>query len=83
MLVGWNACGGLRPAPIAEQAEWLPARRPTHLKHLILRALGMPGTTPAMPGAETERMVAALRIAMTPYFRNGPIVKKHATLGLI
>jgi hypothetical protein len=58
-------------------------QRKLELEHLILRALGTPHTTPAMLGAETDQMVAALRAAMAPYFRNGPIMEKHATEGLI
>jgi hypothetical protein len=70
--------------------EFVPAQRiivrderPLELEHLIYRALGTLSTTPAMLGAETDRMVAALRAAIAPYFRDGPIIEQHATLGLI
>jgi SAM-dependent methyltransferase len=54
------------------------------LEHLIFRALGVPATTPATLGPEeTERMVAALRAALAPYFRNGPIMEQYTTAGLI
>lgn len=53
------------------------------LEHLVYRALGTPDTSRAMLGAETDEMIAAIRVAMTPYFRNGPIMEKHLTQGLI
>ncbi len=58
-------------------------QRKLELEHLIFRALGTPTTSSAMLGSETDRMVAALRAAMLPYFRNGPIMENHATLGTI
>lgn len=53
------------------------------LEHLVYRALGMPNTSRALLGAETDEMIAAIRAAMTPYFRNGPIMERHLTLGSI
>ena len=53
------------------------------LEHLVYRALGTANTSRAMLGAETDEMIAAIRAAMTPYFRNGPIMEKHLTQGLI
>jgi cyclopropane fatty-acyl-phospholipid synthase-like methyltransferase len=53
------------------------------LEHLVYRALGTPDTSRAMLGAATDEMIAAIRAAMTPYFRNGPIMEKHLTQGLI
>jgi SAM-dependent methyltransferase len=53
------------------------------LEHLVHRALGTPNTSRAILGAETDEMIAAIRAAMTPYFRDGPIMEKHLTEGLI
>jgi cyclopropane fatty-acyl-phospholipid synthase-like methyltransferase len=53
------------------------------LEHLVYRALGTANTSRAMLGAETDEMIAAIRSAMSPYFRNGPIMEKHLTQGLI
>ena len=53
------------------------------LEHLVYRALGTANTSRAMLGAETEEMIAAIRSAVSPYFRNGPIMEKHLTRGLI
>jgi hypothetical protein len=58
-------------------------QRKLELEQLIFRALGTPSTTSAMLGSETELMVGALRTAMAPYFRDGPIMENHATLGVI
>lgn len=53
------------------------------LEHLVYRGLGMPTTSRAILGDEADEMIAAIRAAMTPYFRNGPIMEKHLTLGQI
>jgi cyclopropane fatty-acyl-phospholipid synthase-like methyltransferase len=70
--------------------EFVPERRiivhgerKLELEHLIFRALGTPSTTLVMLGAEADRMIESLDAALAPYFRNGPIMEKHATLGLI
>ena len=52
------------------------------LEHLVYRSLGTANTSRAMLGtAETDAMSAAIRAAMTPYFRNGPIMERHLTVG--
>jgi cyclopropane fatty-acyl-phospholipid synthase-like methyltransferase len=53
------------------------------LEHLVYRSLGEPTTTRAILGNETDEMIAEIRAAMTPYFRNGPIMESHLTLGNI
>jgi hypothetical protein len=53
------------------------------LDQLVYRALGTPNTSRAILGAETYEMIAAIRAAMTPYFRDGPIMEKHRTEGFI
>jgi len=53
------------------------------LEHLVYRALGTANTSRAMLGAEADEMIAAIRAAMAPYFRNGPITEKHLTLGSV
>jgi SAM-dependent methyltransferase len=58
-------------------------QRKLELEHLIFRSLGTPTTSSTILGAETDRMTAALRAALSPYFRNGPIVENHVTLGTI
>jgi SAM-dependent methyltransferase len=58
-------------------------QRQLELEHLIFRALGTPSTTSAMLGSETDLMVEALRTALAPYFRDGPIMENHTTLGVI
>jgi SAM-dependent methyltransferase len=68
---------------VAEKQVIVRGARKLELEHLIYRALATPSTTPAMLGAETEQMVAALRMTMAPYFHNGPIMEQHATVGLI
>ncbi len=57
--------------------------KPLELEHLVYRSLGTANTSRAMLGAETDGMIAELRAAMAPYFRNGPIMERHLTLGLI
>jgi len=73
-----------------EGTEFVPVKRVAvrgqrklELEHLLFRALGMPDTTRAILGADADRMLAELRAAMTPYFRDGPIMESHVTLGLI
>ena len=58
-------------------------QRKLELEHLIYRALGTPSTTRGMLGTDTDRMIADLRVTMEPYFRDGPIMEKHVTVGLI
>jgi ubiquinone/menaquinone biosynthesis C-methylase UbiE len=53
------------------------------LEHLISRALGSPSTTRTILGPDTDRMIAELHSVMTPYFHNGPIIERHATVGVI
>jgi ubiquinone/menaquinone biosynthesis C-methylase UbiE len=53
------------------------------LEHLIFRALGTPSTTRARLGADAEKMIAAQRAAMAPYFLNGPITEQLSTLGVL
>ena len=53
------------------------------LDHLLYRALGTPDTTRALLGEDAERMLAELRDALAPYFRNGPIMEKLVTQGRI
>lgn len=54
------------------------------LEHLVYRSLGTANTSRAMLGiAEADAMSAAIRAAMTPYFRNGPIMERHLTVGSI
>jgi cyclopropane fatty-acyl-phospholipid synthase-like methyltransferase len=58
-------------------------QRKLELEHLIFRSLGTPTTSSKALGSETDQMTAALRVALLPYFRNGPIVENHVTLGTI
>jgi hypothetical protein len=59
-------------------------QRKLELDHLILRALGYSSTTRAILGEEDAgRMIAELRATMAPYFRDGPIMERHANLGRI
>ena len=58
-------------------------QKPIDLDQVIDRALGTPSTTRAILGTDTDRMIAELRAALAPYFRDGPVVEKHASLGLI
>lgn len=53
------------------------------LEHLVYRCLGTATTSRAILGDEADEMIAAIRAAMTPYFRNGPIMERHLTLGHI
>jgi cyclopropane fatty-acyl-phospholipid synthase-like methyltransferase len=58
--------------------------RKLELENLILRAQGYSSTTRAILGEEdANRMIAELRAVMAPYFRAGPIVEKHASMGHI
>jgi SAM-dependent methyltransferase len=58
-------------------------QKPIDLDQAIRRALGTPSTTPAILGADTDRMIAELRAALAPYFMNGPVMEQHASLGII
>jgi SAM-dependent methyltransferase len=53
------------------------------LEHLVYRSLGDPTTSRAILGDEADEMIAEIRAAMTPYFRDGPIMERHLTLGNI
>ena len=54
------------------------------LEHLVRRALGTANSSRAVLSVtETDEMSEAIRSAMTPYFRNGPITERHLTLGSI
>ena len=58
--------------------------KPLELEHLVYRALGTANTSRAMlSAAEIDEMSAAIRAAMAPYFRNGPIMERHLTVGSI
>jgi cyclopropane fatty-acyl-phospholipid synthase-like methyltransferase len=58
-------------------------RRKVELQHLLYRALGMPDTTRAILGADADKMIEELRSALTPYFRNGPLMEFHVTDGML
>jgi SAM-dependent methyltransferase len=58
-------------------------QRKLELEHLLYRALGTPDTTRAILGDDAERMLDDLRVALAPYFRDGPIVENHVTQGRI
>jgi ubiquinone/menaquinone biosynthesis C-methylase UbiE len=58
-------------------------QRKLELEHLIGRALGSPHTTRAVLGSETDHMIAELRSAMTPYFRDGPLIENHSSQGVL
>ena len=58
-------------------------QKPIDLDQVIHRALGTPSTTRAILGTDADRMIAELRVALAPYFANGPIMEKHASLGII
>src|SRR5258706_476426 len=58
-------------------------QRKLQLEHLLYRALGTPDTTRAILGEDAERMLDDLRAALGPYFRDGPLMEKHATGGRI
>lgn len=65
-------------------AKHIAARgeRKVELEYLLLRAQGYSGTSPAMLGkVDTERMLADLRGALAPYFRNGPVMEALETRG--
>jgi ubiquinone/menaquinone biosynthesis C-methylase UbiE len=58
-------------------------RKPIDLDQVVHRALGTPSTTRAILGADADEMIAELHAALAPYFVNGPIMEKHATLGIL
>lgn len=68
---------------VAEKRVTSHGQSRLELKQLIFRALGTPSTTFAVLGADTDRMIAALRDALAPYFRDGWIMERHITLGRI
>lgn len=53
------------------------------LEHVVYRCLGTPTTSRAILGDEADEMIAAICVAIAPYFRNGPIMERHLTLGHI
>jgi hypothetical protein len=53
------------------------------LEHLIYRSLATPTTSRAILGDEADEMLAEVRAAVAPYFRNGPIMERHRTMGYI
>lgn len=69
---------------VPEKRVLVRGSRKLELEHLVYRTLGIPGTTRAILGdIDADRMIAEIRAAMAPYFRNGPIVEQHATVGFI
>jgi ubiquinone/menaquinone biosynthesis C-methylase UbiE len=59
-------------------------QRTLELDDLLQRALGYSTTSPAVLGeVEAAAMMAELRTVMTPYFRDGPIVERLATRGIL
>jgi ubiquinone/menaquinone biosynthesis C-methylase UbiE len=57
--------------------------RKLELEHLISRALGSPSTTRTILGQQTDQMIAELHTVLRPYFRNGPIMERHVTVGIL
>lgn len=53
------------------------------LAHLLKRALGYPSTSRAILGADADRMLEELRMALAPYFQHGPLVEQQCTAGVI
>lgn len=57
--------------------------RTVDLEHLVKRAWASPPTTRERLGADADRMADEIRAALAPYFRNGPLVEHHCTIGVI